>query len=83
MKHSPYSPDLAPTDFYLFPLLKIKLNRHRFIDSHEVTEKCNEATEGTSQNMDPRNVLNSYTNIGSNVWMQTDSILKENKLKLL
>jgi transposase len=28
--HTPYSPDLAPYDFALFPKLKMKLNGRRF-----------------------------------------------------
>jgi len=28
--HPPYSPDLAPFDFFLFPKMKLKLKRHRF-----------------------------------------------------
>jgi len=30
LKHPPYSPDLAPSDFYLFPKLKIFLAGQRF-----------------------------------------------------
>lgn len=35
--HPAYSPDLAPSDFYLFPKLKKELRGRRFIDSSEVT----------------------------------------------
>jgi hypothetical protein len=28
--HPPYSPDLAPCDFFLFPKIKLKLNGRRF-----------------------------------------------------
>jgi hypothetical protein len=30
LPHPPYSPDLAPRDFYLFPKLKLKLKGHHF-----------------------------------------------------
>ncbi len=30
LKHPPYSPDLSPCDFFLFPLLKRKLRGHNF-----------------------------------------------------
>ena len=30
LPHPPYSPDLAPCDFYLFPKLKLKLKGHHF-----------------------------------------------------
>jgi transposase len=34
--HPPYSPDLAPCDFFLFPRLKITLNGKRFQDVAEI-----------------------------------------------
>ena len=33
--HSPYSPDLAPSDFFLFPHLKIALGGHRSWSNEE------------------------------------------------
>jgi hypothetical protein len=30
LSHLPYSPDLAPADFFLFPKLKTTLKGHRF-----------------------------------------------------
>lgn len=38
LNHPPYSPDLAPSDFYLFRHLKKKLRGRRFSDDNEV--KC-------------------------------------------
>jgi len=38
LSHPPYSPDLAPSDFYLFRLLKKNLRGRRFADNEEV--KC-------------------------------------------
>ncbi len=32
LHHPPYSPDLAPADYFLFPRLKIHLKGHRFHD---------------------------------------------------
>ena len=34
--HPPYSPDLAPSDFFLFPKLKMKLKRRRFQRLEEI-----------------------------------------------
>jgi hypothetical protein len=34
--HLPYSPDLAPCDFFLFPRLKSTLKRKRFQDVVEI-----------------------------------------------
>jgi len=35
LKHPPYSPDLAPSDFYLFPKLKLFLTGQRFSSNQE------------------------------------------------
>jgi hypothetical protein len=34
--HSPYSPDLAPSDFFLFHKMNIKLKRQRFDTVEEI-----------------------------------------------
>ena len=36
--HPPYSPDLAPADFFLFPKLKITLKGSRFQTTEEIQE---------------------------------------------
>jgi len=36
--HPPYSPDLAPADFFLFPKLKTTLNGRRFQTTAEIQE---------------------------------------------
>jgi histone-lysine N-methyltransferase SETMAR len=36
IEHPPYSPDLAPSDFFLFPNLKKSLRGRRFADDNEV-----------------------------------------------
>jgi len=36
--HPPYSPDLAPADFFLFPKLKITLKGRRFQSLEEIQE---------------------------------------------
>jgi [histone H3]-lysine36 N-dimethyltransferase SETMAR len=38
MSHSPYSPDLAPCDFFLFPAIKKKLRGIRFASSDSAVE---------------------------------------------
>ncbi|VVC26015.1 DDE superfamily endonuclease domain [Cinara cedri] len=38
--HPPYSPDLAPCDFFLFPRLKSTLKSHRFQDVDETIHKA-------------------------------------------
>ena len=34
--HPPYSPDLAPSDVFLFPKLKMKLKGRRFLTLEEI-----------------------------------------------
>jgi len=41
--HPPYSPDLAPSDFFLFPRMKRDLKGKRFQNVEEVREKMTEA----------------------------------------
>jgi hypothetical protein len=36
MPHPPYSPDLAPSDFFLFPKLKMMLKGRRFQTVEEI-----------------------------------------------
>jgi hypothetical protein len=43
--HPPYSPDLAPIDFFLFPKLKAKVRGKRFGSNKGVTEAVNEVFE--------------------------------------
>jgi len=38
LKHPPYSPDLAPSDFHLFGPMKEHLRGHKFADDDEVME---------------------------------------------
>lgn len=42
LQHPPYSPDLAPSDFHLFPKLKIFLGGKRFSTEEEVHEAVNQ-----------------------------------------
>ena len=48
LHHSPYSPDLAPMDSALFPLLKSHLRGHRFDDLAELRK----ATDGVLRNLE-------------------------------
>jgi hypothetical protein len=40
MQHTPYSPDLATSDFYLFPTVKEKLERIHLADEDQVLSAC-------------------------------------------
>jgi [histone H3]-lysine36 N-dimethyltransferase SETMAR len=50
LEHPPYSPDLAPSDFHLFPNLKKFLRGKRFSNNDEVIATVNEYFEGLPEN---------------------------------
>jgi len=41
LPHLPYSPDLAPCDFYLFPKVEIEVEGSSFRDDGKHTKNCN------------------------------------------
>ena len=41
LPHPPYSPDLAPTDYFLFPNLKKWLGRKRFYANDKIISQTN------------------------------------------
>jgi hypothetical protein len=50
LKHSPYSPDLAPCDFWAFPTLKRQLCRKRFSSDDEVKNTTVAVLKGMLRN---------------------------------
>jgi hypothetical protein len=40
--HPPYSPDLAPSDFFLFPKMKFRLKGRRFDTTEEIQAESQE-----------------------------------------
>ena len=50
LKHPPYSPDLAPCDFWAFPTLKRQLHGKRFSSDDEVRNTTGTVLKGMSQN---------------------------------
>jgi len=49
MRHPPYSPDLAPSDYHLFPNLKKHLHRQRFSTKNELRYAIEEWLKGQSE----------------------------------
>lgn len=49
LPHPPYSPDLAPSDFHLFPKLKIFLAGQKFHSNTEVIQSVSEYFEGLEE----------------------------------
>ncbi|GFV81807.1 putative mariner transposase [Trichonephila clavipes] len=49
LEHPPYSPDLAPCDFYLFPKVKSALKGTRFESVEAVKRESGKSTEGVDK----------------------------------
>jgi hypothetical protein len=49
MPQPPYSPDLAPSDFYLFPTVKEKLERTQLDDEDQFFESLEAILRGIDQ----------------------------------
>jgi histone-lysine N-methyltransferase SETMAR len=49
--HPPYSPDLAPYDFWLFPKLKTALKGHRFSDTADIQGHATTILQSSSRNV--------------------------------
>jgi len=45
LPHPPYSPDLAPSDFYLFPLLKEHLRGRQYASDNDITQSVEDFLE--------------------------------------
>jgi hypothetical protein len=56
LPHPPYSPDLAPCDFFLFPKLKIHLKGHHF----GIVENVQAAATRALNNISSEDFLRCY-----------------------
>ena len=65
--HPPYSPDLAPCDFFLFPRMKGQKKGKRFADVREVKKKTLKVLNNISTEKISRNVFSSGKNVGTSV----------------
>jgi len=45
LPHPPYSPDLAPSDFYLFPLLKEHLRGRQYANNNDIIQSVEDFLE--------------------------------------
>jgi len=54
LKHPPYSPDLAPSDFHLFGPMTEHLRGHKFADDDEVMEAVQSWLKATPKSLRPR-----------------------------
>jgi hypothetical protein len=65
--HPPYSPDLAPCDFFPFPRMKGQKKGKRFTDVLEVKKETLEVLENISTENISRNVFSIGKNVGTSV----------------
>jgi len=49
MEHPPYSTDLAPNDFWLFPKIKSALKGRRFQDTEDIQRNVTTTLKAISQ----------------------------------
>jgi hypothetical protein len=64
MEHPPYSPDLVPNDFWLFPKTNSTLKRRRYQDIEDIQNSVTMALKAISQHEFQKNVSNNGRIIG-------------------
>jgi transposase len=79
MPQPPYSPDLAPADFFLFPKLKSTLKGRRFQTVEEIKENSLQDPRAIPQNTF-QDAFQNWKNPGSGVSTVEGSTLKETSL---
>ena len=77
-KHPPYSPDLAPCDFWAFPTPKRQLRGKRLPSDDEVRNDTAAVLKGMSQN-NLVHVFESFIKRCKNVFNVKDATLKKKK----
>jgi hypothetical protein len=50
LPHPPYSPDLAPADFFLFPKMKMQLKGRRFHSVADIQHESQKVMDSLTQN---------------------------------
>ena len=60
--HPPYSPDFAPSDFYLFPYFKEHLGGQRFASNKEVKEFATTWLKEQRQKFYEKGIFNLQSN---------------------
>jgi hypothetical protein len=79
--HPPYSPDLAPCDFAVFPKLKMKLKGRRSETVSDIERESPAALDSIKEN-DFRVLLKRGRNDGIAVYVPKEIILKELAAKI-
>jgi hypothetical protein len=75
--HPPYSPNLAPCDFALFPKLKMKLKARHFETVPDIQRELQVVLDGIKENDIHTVLLKCGKNDGIAVYVPKETILKE------
>jgi hypothetical protein len=76
LEHHPYSPDVATTDFCLFPLLKVALKVRRVCNDTTINKNAKEELKRLSK-ISFENVSNNSIVAGRSLYLYKGIILKE------
>jgi transposase len=79
--YPPYSPDLAPCDFALFPKLKMKLKGRRFETVSDI-QRESQAVLDSIQDNDFHSDFEAWKSDGIAVYVPKETILKEMAAKI-
>lgn len=80
VSHPPYSPDLAPSDYHLFPKLKIFLAGQKFLSNEEAIDCVNEYFEGLEENHFREGIRKLEKRLGKCVEVRGDYVEKKSSL---
>jgi hypothetical protein len=72
--HPPYSPDLAPCDFFLLPKMKLKLEGRRFGTTEEIHAESQSALHW--QKRTSRKLSKNGEDVGTDVYMREGTTLR-------
>ena len=82
MPHQPYSPDLAPADFFLFPRLKTTFKGHRFQTTEEIKESATRELHAITESAF-QEAFQQWKNVGNGLSPVEVATLKGTALKML
>ncbi|GFW54045.1 histone-lysine n-methyltransferase setmar-like protein [Trichonephila clavipes] len=74
--HPPYSPDMSPPDFFLFPKIKNTLRGHRFQDIYTIKQNSTQQLQAIPKS-EFRNVSRTRNIVGPSVLLPMEHISKE------
>jgi len=78
----PYSPDLEPCDFFLFPCMKGQMEGKRFADVSEVKNRTLEVLNNISTE-EFQKCFQQWEKVGTSVSSQEESTLKETRVVIV